>query len=239
MNDNDCYKVAGIVKKWVGKSDQSDHDEFYLVHWFGRPLPKANNNDDWLHRSQLKDCDEMIKKADEEYEMAFEERKRKVRNKPKFYEIVSDDSDDGRKKKPDQEEVTGIETTSGKILRRRENINFNEDGKDVRNPGPKRSHSTARHEPVGFDRGLGLEKVAAVVTYNGRLAYLLKFEGSNKCDLVPSSICRQKIPNDLIDFYTKNTRTSSVFEELDESDLASDALKVFKRAVKLGKIHDK
>ena len=217
MNDNGCYKVAGIVKKWVGKSDQSDHDEFYLVHWFGRPLPKANNNDDWLHRSQLKDCDEMMKKADEEYEIALEERKRKVKNKPKFYEIVSDDSDDERKKKPDQEEVTGIETTSGKILRRRENINFNEDGKDVRNAGPKRSHSTARHEPVGFDRGLGLEKVAAVVTYNGRLAYLLKFEGSNKCDLVPSSVCRQKIPNDLIDFYDKNTRTTSVFEELHES----------------------
>lgn len=249
VNDG-CFKVAGIVKKWVGKSDQSDEDEFYLVHWLGRQPPKANNNDDWLHRSQLKDCDEMIRKADEEFEIALEQRKRKVKKKPKFYEIISDDSDDERKKKPDQEEVTGIETTSGKVLRRRENISFSEDGKSVRNGG-KRFHSATgqepsatrqgpsatRQEPVGFDRGLKLEKVAAVVTYNGRLAYLLKFEGSNKCDLVPSSLCRHKIPYHLVDFYDKNT--PSVFEEIDESDLASDALKVFKRAVELGRIHDK
>lgn len=224
VNESDYFKIQGIMKKWVGKSDQALNDEFYLVHWANRPPSKSSDDDAWLHRSQLKDCDEMIEKADQEYEKMKEERSKKRTKKP-YYEIVSD-SDDEKEKKKKEEEVQGLEIGSGKVLRiRNSNLNFNEDGKDVKHPTPRRTVS--KKEPVGFERKLPVDKVVAVANYNGTLAYLLKFEGSTKCDLVPSSICREKIPEMLVDFLKPKI---SGIEEIDEASLSPESKKAVRKA---------
>lgn len=224
----DSYKVQGLVRKWVGSSDQRANDEFYLVHFSGRPVPTGKGEDDeWVHKSQLKDCDDMIEKVDEEY--LIEKEKRRKPKKP-FYEYVSDDSDDEGRKAKKEEEIKGVEA-AGKILRQRDsNLNFNEDGKYVKDAVPKKPREVVKKDPVGFDRGLPFEKIIAVTNYHGRLAYLIKFEGSTKCDLIPSHICKQKIPQQLCQYLDEH---ATPFEKVDEANLAPCALKQVKRAEKV------
>ena len=53
---------------------------------------------------------------------------------------------------------------------------------------------------VGFDRGLKPEKVLGATDASGKLYYLLKWEGSNRCDLVHHEECHEKCPKLILKF---------------------------------------
>jgi len=68
---------------------------------------------------------------------------------------------------------------------------------------PKKSDSEVIDDghPVGYDRGLKLEKILGATDANGELMFLIKWENLEEPDLVPSSIANVKDPQTVIKFY--------------------------------------
>merc|ERR1711981_754602 len=54
--------------------------------------------------------------------------------------------------------------------------------------------------PVGFARGLKPEKIMGATDATGKLYYLIKWEHSDRCDLVKNSECHEKCPNLVIKY---------------------------------------
>ena len=56
------------------------------------------------------------------------------------------------------------------------------------------------NDPVGFARGLKPEKIVGSTDSEGKLYYLLKWEKSDRCDLVKHTECHEKCPSLVIKY---------------------------------------
>lgn len=53
-------QVVKILDKWIGPSDQSRSETFYLVHYVGEPEPTFDDNDSWKHPMELEHVKHML-----------------------------------------------------------------------------------------------------------------------------------------------------------------------------------
>ena len=56
-------------------------------------------------------------------------------------------------------------------------------------------------KPRGFGRGLDPERIIRATDSSGELMFLIKWKGSNKADLVPSSEANVECPQTVIKFH--------------------------------------
>ena len=53
---------------------------------------------------------------------------------------------------------------------------------------------------IGFDRGLKPEKILGATDATGKLYYLIKWQNSDRCDLVHNQECHQNCPSLVIKY---------------------------------------
>lgn len=55
--------------------------------------------------------------------------------------------------------------------------------------------------PCGFERGFPLERIVGATDVTGELTFLVKWEGCSELDLIPATLCNERVPQAVIKFY--------------------------------------
>ncbi|CAG0918692.1 unnamed protein product [Notodromas monacha] len=75
---------------------------------------------------------------------------------------------------------------------------------------PAKFDSENEEESWGFDRGLQALEVVAATETRGNIKYFVRWKGSEDVDIIPNSVCREKIPELVMDFLEKQINWNSV-----------------------------
>ena len=198
-DDTLYFGVESILKKWVGCSDRTDKDVFYLVQFKGVKkidVSRASSQtykDFWVHSSCFLECEDMIANADQDFEASKKKKKKgETTRKSRGWVYVSEDEDEDKvPKKP-----VVVDEVEGKRLRSRE------DTQSVSKSKPKKVYETKR-EPTCLDKGLKpIEIIAGHLNDKQQLSYFVEFEGG-MVDVFSTHTCREKLPELLIDYLLK------------------------------------
>jgi hypothetical protein len=212
-DSDQMYQVEAVLKKWVGPSDRSDKDVFYLIHFAGQKRPPLKNADEslWQHATQMAECKKLI----EEMERTTGTKKKTPGRGPGF--VYETDESDCEEKPVDQRLVFESSEVNGRTLRKRNDTGaaVAGDNQVVGKRGRKSTRSSA--DAIGFDRNLAPESIIGSTHYKQQLLYAVKWKGSTKVDFVVSTLCHDKAPGLVIDYLMSKLQNvpSITSEELD------------------------
>lgn len=208
------YAVEDILKKWVGQSDRTKKDTFYLVQFKGIKqidVSKSTHrvyDDYWIHPLMMKECDDMIDKIDKQEEEKKKTRKKKGK-KPRGYLYVSEDEEEesqGQSKGVSSFSLNNLDELPLKTRLRTKDDSCSVTS-SVATKKKKKEYHTVKM-PNGFDKNLKpIEIIKAYLhkqkgKFKGKrnqLMYMVKFE-DGCVDMIHSSVCREKIQDMLVDF---------------------------------------
>lgn len=203
-------EIERIIDRWVGPSDCNDEDTFYLPKFKGFDAPDWNDNDAWVHVSQLMgpNAAEEIRKCDERKDQEAEKkRQRKLllqakrqERQPKWVYV---DDDEGKNKEWDSVEERArrealADDHRAPKTREHRPVKYKE-AEDVK-PRRAKDDTEVPDEPYGFERGLEPEVIIGAHVYREQLVYLMKFKGSKTPNFVTEDECRKKCPSLVIKF---------------------------------------
>lgn len=191
------FQVEAVIKKWVGPSDRSDKDVFYLIHFAGQNRPPLKNADEslWQHPTQMAGCKSLI----EELERSSSSKRKESSRRPVFF--YETDESEADEKPVDQRLVFESSEVNGRTLRKRQDNGTAVAG-DVQAASKrnKRSRTSSAAAAIGFDRNLPPESIVGSTHYKQQLLYAVKWKGCNKVDFVVSTLCHEKAPGLVVDY---------------------------------------
>ena len=215
---SEYYAVEDILEKWVGQSDRTKKDTFYLVQFKGIKKIDVNKSthqvydDYWIHPSMIKECDDMIDKIDrqeEEKEKMRKKEKKKKTKRPRGYLYISEDEEDENQGK--SKGVNGFSLNNSDELSLKTRLRTKGDSCSVTSFVATKKRKKEYHTvkmPNGFDKGVKPVEIIKAYLHKqkgnikGRrqqLMYMVKFE-DGYVDMIHSSVCREKIQDMLVDF---------------------------------------
>ncbi|CAL4194973.1 unnamed protein product, partial [Meganyctiphanes norvegica] len=166
----------------------------------GESSKKNKAKDDDNKKSKSKDDDVDSKKS----KVKDNDENKKGKNK--------DESD--LKKSKDKKESSKDDSSKKKHKSKEESFAKKDKDKDIEptkkkskdEPAKKKSKKSDTEvvdddRPLGYDRGLEMEKILGATDANGELMFLVKWKNEEETDLVPSRLANVKDPQTVIKFY--------------------------------------
>ena len=212
---SEYYAVEDILKKWVGQSDRTKKDTFYLVQFKGiKEIDVSKSahqiyDDYWIHPSMIKECDDMIDRIDRQEEEKEKMRKKKKTKRPRGYLYISEDEEEENSGK--SKEMNGFSLNNLDELPLKTRLRAKDDSCSVTSFVAKKKRKKEYHTvkmPNGFDKGVKPVEIIKAYLHKQKgnvkgkrhqLMYMVKFE-DGYVDMIHSSVCREKIQDMLVDF---------------------------------------
>ena len=185
------FAVEAVIKKWVGPSDRSEKDVFYLIHFAGQKRPPLKNAHEnlWQHPTQMRECKALIDELDQRTGKP-EKTKRAI-----FYYTDESEPDEP----VDQRLVFQSSEVNGRSLRKRDNGSASVSD-DKAAGGRKQKKERTAAAAIGFDRSLDPDTIVGSTHFKRQLLYAIKWKGCDKVDFVVSTLCHEKAPELVIDY---------------------------------------
>lgn len=77
---------------------------------------------------------------------------------------------------------------------------------DRKRKSDEMNQNLAKRKVYGFDRGLIVDEIIGATEFKGQIMLLVKWQGKNSAELVPSFMANNKCPQKVISFYEKHTQ---------------------------------
>lgn len=210
-DSDEMFAVEAVVKKWVGPSDRSQKDVFYLIHFAGQKRPALKNTDEslWQHPTQMLDCNELIEELEQKSGTVSKVRR------PVYYYTNESESDEPA----DQRLVFESSEINGRSLRKRQE-NGVAAANDDKSSSRKLQKDRRSNAVIGFERGLEPLAIIGSTHYRTQILYAVKWKDCDTVDFVVSTLCHKKIPDLVIDYLVSKLENVPAIES---SELALNA----------------
>lgn len=228
QDSDEMYAVQAIVKKWVGRTDRSKRDVFYLIHFVGQKEPPIRGADEalWQHPSQMRQCEKMIAEFEDKWEQ--QQIEAQATRKPKYYFYVSESEEEDKKSEhndPRFEEEDRLAADSshvnGRMLRKRSENGGGDAHALIETAKPVSKKKERKEQKVGFDRGLVPDQVIGCSYLNRQLLYLIQWRDNGTVDFVHAGLCHKYCPELVIEYLVsklKDVPTIASSDDLRPSD---------------------